>query len=215
MFLHHLLHCSAQPGQPCLVPGSSPPAICWDDRSFSRVIPAAGNNGTESVPQPWQRSLAQGDDANPALRALSTSLPGWETRMGSWSCPWHGAWLSRGLVQCCSNLDQEWPAESFRGADLLGGGMWFRAELLALGGKTTAKGLETTVKGKRAGWGTRSPWWPGIRDSHQISSHVASRRQVGSLPLSKRWTENQDFHKSETEDPAAAWGNCCCYPFHC
>lgn len=149
MFLHHLLRCSTHPGQPVWsqqVTQSSPPAICRDDRNFSRVIPAAGNHWTASVPQPWQRSLAQGLHSrvtqtwHPWLCATGTSLPG-GPRIG----PRHGASLNRGFVLHCSNLDQEWPAEGFREAALLGGGMWFRAELLALGGKTTAKGLETTL----------------------------------------------------------------------
>lgn len=85
MFLHHLLRCSTHPGQPVWsqqVTQSSPPAICRDDRNFSRVIPAAGNHWTASVPQPWQRSLAQGLHSrvtqtwHPWLCATGTSLPG-------------------------------------------------------------------------------------------------------------------------------------------
>lgn len=121
----------------CIAYSSAPPSpgslSGHRERIRAAPQPSAGMTGTSpgsfqwqgiaglSAPQPWHCSLAQGDDANLAPQALCPPLPGgpW---MGCWSCPWHGALLSRGFVQHCSNLDQEWPAESFRGAALLRGG---------------------------------------------------------------------------------------------
>lgn len=148
---------------PTLVTGGDweqPPSICWDGRNFSRAIPAAGNHCTEQpCPGGWRKA--------------GTSLPE-GLGMRCWSCPWRGASLNRGSgsVQHCSNLDQQWSAERFRGAALLGGDV-VQSRALGTGRKNHSQGIRNnraTVKGKWAGWGTGSPWWPGIRDSHQISS---------------------------------------------
>lgn len=142
MFLHHLLGCSTYPGQPGWSQGAA--------RSHPR--PSAGMTGTS--PGSFQRlgitgvrvcRLPRGRTGGWHKAGIAGSVPRAHPclpggpGMGCWSCPW------RGFVLNCSNPDQEWPAEGFRGAALLGGGCGSEQSSWRWEEKLQPRGIETTL----------------------------------------------------------------------